>query len=197
MMDLEQIGNAAVRVRRIARENPRGRLSLALAPMSLGLMILAIRVATGANATRSTIAFFAALAMWAIVEYGAQWATAKASDDWPGMYGFKCEPMGEWLDLCIWEDGVGCGEHQIAITQASVCRCTGEDCNLATGECAAPIALKIGTIEIGRGPWGELRMSEAAQEFLRVGGPEAERIMRALDRAKGIGSDSHNDAEIN
>ena len=40
-------------------------------------------------------------------------------------------------------------------------------------------------------------MSEAAQEFLRVGGPEAERIMRALDRAKGIGSDSHNDAEIN
>lgn len=196
-MDLESIGNAAVRMRRIARENPRSVLSLALTPMRLGLMILAIRVATGASVTRSVIAFFAALALWAIVEYGAWWATAKASDDWPGMYGFKCEPMGEWLDLCIWEDGVGCGEHQIAIIQASVCRCTGEDCNLATGECAAPIALKIGTIEIGRGPWGELRMSEAAQEFLRVGGPEAERIMRALDRAKGIGSDSHNDAEIN
>lgn len=185
----ENWSEALANPRRIARENPRVMLSLALIPARIGLMIAVIRACTGASGAASFAALVSAALAWVAVEIGVRWATKDPDDGTPGKIGAECESE-ERRSFSVICDG-GDPDLQILIDE-----CPGDNCQTQGGACIAGVIMKINGIEIGRGPWFELRMTEAAQEFLRRGGGTAERMMRIADRNLGV-RQPRNDAEIN
>jgi hypothetical protein len=178
---------AFANMRQIARENPRSTLSLALTPVRLGLMVVGVRACTHASAAASFAALVAAALAWAVVEYSVAWAAKDPAAAWvagedaadaPGKFGAECEPeeRRSYSVICA----LGDPDLQLLIDE-----CPNDNCQVQGGACIASVIMKLDGIEVGRGPWFELRATEAAQEFLRQGGGAAESLMRFADRQLG------------
>lgn len=178
--------------RRISREHPTALLSLTLAPVRLGLMVGAVRACTGSTAARSLLALVCVWLVWSAVEIGVDWVGRKPGEDAPGKPGSRCDPARgidrEWVTLCDRDPEPWLHDDWIDDSvQIMVGRCHDEDCGAPRVPCSSIVILRIGHEELGRGPWYELRQTEAAQEFLRRGGGTAEQMMRQVDAVNGTG----------